>query len=171
MTSEYAVAFSRHGMPELISKPSQKEEGAGKTGCLANTHGPRAGRSARGRNHRHGRCIPAFPARRFYGLYALSSGTGVLAPVTSRDAQHHRKAWRQLRDARTTRLRRPQKPRSSAWPKSRCEFSRPSHPALNARNDREAPLSSSTGRRKSTTNSEKTKVKYFSIESRWARSS
>src|SRR3569833_2318 len=99
MTSAYATAFSRHEMSELISEPSRTKEGAGKTRCLANTHGPRAGRSARGRNHRHGRCIPAFPARRLYGLYALSSGTGVLAPVTSRDAQHHRKAWRQLRDA------------------------------------------------------------------------
>jgi hypothetical protein len=32
-------------------------------------------------NHRFGRDIPAFPARWLYGLYAISPGTGSLAPV------------------------------------------------------------------------------------------
>jgi hypothetical protein len=63
----------------LICYP-QKEEGAGKVGCLANTHGPRAGRSARGRNHRHGRCIPAFPARCFTAYTRSPRGPAFLPP-------------------------------------------------------------------------------------------
>jgi hypothetical protein len=63
----------------LICYP-QKEEGAGKVGCLANTHGPRAGRSARGRNHRHGRCIPAFPARYFTAYTRSPRGPAFLPP-------------------------------------------------------------------------------------------
>src|ERR1700754_2596149 len=65
-----------------------RNEGAGKAGCLAGTHGPRAKENARGGYHRYGLIHPAFPARWCYGLYELSPGTGVFAPVTSRDAQH-----------------------------------------------------------------------------------
>jgi hypothetical protein len=35
---------------------------------------------ARGRNHRRRRSHPAFPAQWFYGLYALSPGTGLVSP-------------------------------------------------------------------------------------------
>src|SRR3569833_3205031 len=34
--------------------------------------------------------IPAFPARWLYGLYALSPGTGVLAPVARNARRKHR---------------------------------------------------------------------------------
>jgi hypothetical protein len=48
----------------LVSPP-QIKEGAGKAGCLAGTHGPRAKENARGGHHRYGRKHPAFPARWF----------------------------------------------------------------------------------------------------------
>ena len=38
-------------------------------------------KKAGGSHHRFGQDIPAFPARMGYGLYALSPGTGFLAPV------------------------------------------------------------------------------------------
>src|SRR5690242_10730884 len=44
------------------------------------------------------------------------------------------RAWPQRREARTTRFRRPRRHRSSH------AASRPSHPALHVRDDREAPL-------------------------------
>ncbi len=45
------------------------------------THGPRAKKNARGGYHRFSRDIPAFPAQWLYGLYALSLGTGLIAPT------------------------------------------------------------------------------------------
>ncbi len=44
--------------------------------------------NAGGRYHRFGWDIPALPARWAYDLYALSLGTGCLAPIT-RDALTH----------------------------------------------------------------------------------
>jgi hypothetical protein len=45
---------------------------------------------------------------------------------------------------------------------------RPPHPALNVRDDREAPLFSSTGRKQGASISEKTKAEYFSRQD-WTR--
>ena len=56
-------------------------------------------------NHRYEPKQPAFPARVGYGLYALSLGTGVLAPIAR--ALVAPQAWHQHRDAGTTRLHRP----------------------------------------------------------------
>jgi len=78
----------------------------------AGARGPRAAKSTR-QNHRLSRDHPAFPARVVYGLYALSPGTGFLAPVARKTRQHLR-AWPQHREARTTRLRRPCRCCSSA---------------------------------------------------------
>src|SRR3569833_2611246 len=69
------------------------------------THGPRAAKSTR-QNHRYGPDHPAFPARWLYGLYVLSSGTGVLAPVVHDARQQASRTWPQQREARTTRLHR-----------------------------------------------------------------
>jgi hypothetical protein len=54
------------------------------------THGPRAKKNARGGHHRFSRDIPAFPAQWLYGLYVISSGTGVLAPVVSATSKRQR---------------------------------------------------------------------------------
>jgi len=40
-------------------------------------------------NHRYEPKQPAFPARMVYGLYALSLGTGVLAPIVRAPVEHH----------------------------------------------------------------------------------
>jgi hypothetical protein len=47
-------------------------------------------KKARGRNHRFGWDIPAFPARWGNGCSVLSSGTGLIAPVTSGIIMTHR---------------------------------------------------------------------------------
>jgi len=56
-------------------------EGAGKAGCKASTHGPPAEKKAGGSHHRYGRTT-GLPCAAVYGLYVVSPGTGVLAPVT-----------------------------------------------------------------------------------------
>jgi hypothetical protein len=58
---------------------AQGRPGAGRA------RGPPAKKNAGGSHHRSGRAHPAFPARWFSGLYALSLGTGSLAPI-ARDA-------------------------------------------------------------------------------------
>jgi hypothetical protein len=63
-------------------------------------------------------------------------GPGFLAPVVARSSHA---TWPQRREARTTRLRRPHRDQSSAQ-SLRADPMRPSHPAFNVRDDREAPL-------------------------------
>ena len=46
--------------------------------------GPPAEKKAGGSHHRSGRKRPALPARWLYDLYAISLGTGCLAPITRR---------------------------------------------------------------------------------------
>jgi len=67
-----------------------------------------------------------------YGLYVISSGTGVLAPVACELVAPQ--TWRQHRGARTTRFRRPQPGRSSVGLAASIAF-RP-----NVRDDRDTPL-------------------------------
>jgi hypothetical protein len=69
-----------------LSKGGGRREGRVPT----DTRGPRADKNARGRNHRHSRDDPAFPARWLYGLYVLSPGTGFLAPVIGAMRKHRR---------------------------------------------------------------------------------
>ena len=61
-------------------------EGAGKAGCPPHPRPPCV-KNARGRNHRCRRKHPAFPAQWFYGLYALSPGTGLSCPRRSHAAR------------------------------------------------------------------------------------
>ena len=89
----------------LISFALEEKEGAGKVGCWPHPWPPCV-KSARGRNHRFGRRNPTFPARWSTSLYALSPGTGVLAPVIGA-TRERRPTWPQHREARTTRFRRP----------------------------------------------------------------
>jgi hypothetical protein len=110
----------------------------------------------RHRNH------PAFPTQWFYGLYVISPVTSSLLPPSSRRLKGFTcpvgptKPPRDLApatDARTTRLRRPQQCRSSCTlvtahellrpattPKAHTTSSRPPHPALHVRDDRDTPL-------------------------------
>jgi hypothetical protein len=69
----HASALPRRVAPEgcMKPKPSSIDEGAGKAGCRSHPWPPCV-KNARGRNHRYEPDSPAFPARWFYGLYALS---------------------------------------------------------------------------------------------------
>src|ERR1700761_6128607 len=49
---------------------------------------------------------PAFPARWAYGLYVLSPGTGLIAPVNAALVKRSQ-GWPQPREGRNIRLRRP----------------------------------------------------------------
>ena len=93
-------------------------------------------KKARGRNHRCRRNHPAFPARRFYALYALSPGTGLFCSCRE---QIVLLTWPQRREARTTRFRRPPR-RRRPREKSRAPPKRPSHPRLTCRDDRDTSL-------------------------------
>ncbi len=70
-------------------------------------------KKARGRHHRLGRNNRPSLRDGLLGLYVLSPGTGVLAPV-ARVLVKASRAWPQHREARTTRFRRPRSCRSSA---------------------------------------------------------
>ena len=132
--SKYRRVFtiSRHVAPEFCRSLSPFiEEGAGNAGCpmhpsLACARGSKFAceySQRRRRNH------PAFPTRWSYALYVISPGTGLSCPRHLRDALASPQTWHQRRDARTTRLRRTPKARSSAVPP------RPPHPRLAFRDD------------------------------------
>ena len=95
-----------------LRSPPEKQRAQGKPGAHR-THGPRA-------TKRHAAepqvqaDHPAFPAQWFYGLYVISSGTGLFCP--RRFAGITRKPWRQRRGVRTTRLCRPRQARPSSAP-------------------------------------------------------
>jgi hypothetical protein len=89
-------------------------------------------------NHRFGQDIPALPARWCYGLYALSPGTGVIAPVIRAPVERCELGIstgmpgpRDFTVASETFVR---------MIRSRCDQIRPPHPAPDVRDDREAPL-------------------------------
>ena len=73
--------LSRRDSPELFEKASPSgKRGRREDRAPAGAHGPRATKSTR-QNHRLSRDHPAFPARWCYDLYAISPGTGLIAPV------------------------------------------------------------------------------------------
>src|SRR3569833_654293 len=74
-------------------------EGAGKAGRWPRPW-PACRKKAGGSHHRSGLTRPAFPARWFGGLYALSLGTGCLAPIVSATHTRRRETWHRHRDAR-----------------------------------------------------------------------
>ena len=90
-------------------------------------HGPPAEKKAGGSHHRFGRDIPVFPARWLSGLYVISPGTGLIAPVIRAVRNAPSQTWPQHREARTTRLHRPR--HVVRLRETRCDMSRPSHPA------------------------------------------
>jgi hypothetical protein len=66
------------------------------------THGPRAYKKARGRNHRFSRIIRHSLRDGFNAYGALSLGTGLSCPHGPRNQLS--RAWPQRREARTTRF-------------------------------------------------------------------
>jgi len=116
-------------------EPSFEVEGAGKIGHRL-IPAVRVQQKARGRTTGQPNNRPSL-RNGLDGLYALSSGTALFAPVVLRIIC--RNTWHQHRDARTTRFRR----RIGLFvrmTRSRCKPTRPPHPRLNVRDDREAPL-------------------------------
>jgi hypothetical protein len=104
-------AFSRrHRARVMLRKcPSKSERAQGRPGA-GRTHGPPANRKAGGSYHGIGRTTGLPCAMVLTVSFALSPGTGLSC---SRREQIALLTWHQRRDARTTRLRRPPRPRSS----------------------------------------------------------
>ncbi len=113
-----------------------RREGAGKAGCWSH---PRSACSKKARGRTTGTAEhPAFPARWLYGLYAISPGTGCLAPV-ARCARHERRDLDASIGApgpRDFAVRS-----SSVVAQKRLTKPRPPHPRLTCRDDRDTPLS------------------------------
>ncbi len=86
--TKHTSAFSRHEFVRAISfvSPSSSSEGAGKAGCWS--HPWSACRKKHAAEPQVTAEQPAFPARMGYGLYALSPGTGLFAPVIRALAEH-----------------------------------------------------------------------------------
>jgi hypothetical protein len=89
-------------------------------------------------NHRFGQDIPALPARWCYGLYALSPGTGVIAPVIRAPVERCELGI-------STGMPGPCDfaVRAVSFVRElivHCDTSRPPRRRLNVRDDREAPL-------------------------------
>jgi hypothetical protein len=75
---------------------------------------------------------PAFPARWFYGLYVISSGTGLFCPRRLRFVSTSLAPASGRRDHTISP--------SAKAARTSAPSPRPSHPAPNVRDDREAPL-------------------------------
>jgi len=119
-----------------IDHPHQSKEGAGKAGCRPH---PRSACSkkhaaepqARPNNRpslRNGLTAYTYSPR-CTGLLATVA-TGIITPAT----------WRQRRGARTIRLRRPARIVRPPAKQRSADPDKPSHPALNVRDDRETSL-------------------------------
>src|SRR5882724_4275090 len=129
---DLAACFAR-GL--ILDVPPSSIEGAGNAGCALHPWPPvqkKAQASAtKGTPHQ-----PAFPAQWCYGLYAISPGTGLSCP---------RHSWfvsTNLAPAsgRQDHAISPSAIASFVAQKLRLTPPRPSHPASNVRDDREAPL-------------------------------
>jgi hypothetical protein len=116
------------------TRPSSRGEGAGKTGRRLAPMVRVQQKSTR-QNHRFSRNHPAFPARWFYGLYVVSPvRPGFVVTVVGVMRKHHRRL--------STCIGAPG-PHDFAVRNNVIRLLtplRPSHPAPNVRDDREAPL-------------------------------
>ena len=110
-----------------------RTEGAGKTGRRLAPMVRVQQKSTR-QNHRLSRNRPAFPAQWCYGLYVISPVTRLCCHRHQHDAKHHRQLNASLGAPGPHDFAvRGQRHSSDDMP-------RPSHPAPNVRDDREAPL-------------------------------
>ena len=100
-------SFSRRTAPELLRRIRRplETEGAGKAGCQAGTHGPPAKQKSRRQSPQVGRTA-GLPCAMVDGLYVVSPGTGLIAPVTGDALSAASPTWPQHREARTARFHR-----------------------------------------------------------------
>ncbi len=166
----HASAVSRRVRPSFAGNSSapqilrsSNEEGAGKAGCPLHPWPACSKKSTRQQPQVH-RNQPAFPARMVLTVsFALSSATSSFLPPSPCGLNSFIESpvgsikppqdLASATDARTTRLRRPRQHRSSCAlpiaheldspcdsPLARPTPSRPPHPALHVRDDRDTPL-------------------------------
>jgi hypothetical protein len=124
------------------SLPSLRTEGAGKVGWPLHP-GPSRRKNVREReNHRYRRRHSGLPCAMGYGLYGLSSVNHSVCHRCPRDAKHHRELERQTlgRQDHTISPSAGSAARQSAP-------SRPPHPRLTSRDDRDTPLRKRGGMR------------------------
>jgi hypothetical protein len=140
MTAEGGVrSHSRGAMrPSFSSKPpSSDEEGAGKAGCGLHPW------SACSKKHAAEPQVqpeqPAFPAQWFYGLYVISPVNRAFLPPSPARCRSI------FADLAPASGRQDHTISPSASRHSSDDAPRPSHPAPNVRDDREAPLLAGAG--------------------------
>jgi hypothetical protein len=138
-----ALAGDVCARPELMRKPCpSNDEGAGKAGCSARTHGPRATKSTR-QNHRCGRSsglpcamvlrlIRDLPGDEFLFVTVIPRIEGFAHPVGPPKPPRN---LTPATGARTTRLHRPHQCRSSRAPRS-LTITSPCDQGLRARHRR-----------------------------------
>jgi hypothetical protein len=124
---------------DAAASPLDYERAQGRPGACR-PHGPPAEKKAGGSHHRFGQDIPALPARVVYGLYALSSGTGFIAPVIARrNASRVRDNACALRRASAPGCQDHTTSPSAPACARLAQPSRPSQPASTYRDDAYAP--------------------------------
>src|SRR5579864_9088977 len=135
----YESAFSRRDLRPSDASVLLPRKDRGRRECrvLAATHGPPAAKKAGGSHHRSSRIIRHSLRDGLRLIRDLPGVHDLLVTVACEIITSP--TWHQPRGARTTRLRRPHQRRSSAR-KPCAPPLRPSHPAFNVRDDREAPL-------------------------------
>ena len=116
-----------------------ENEGAGKAGCRSAPMARLQQKKQAAVTTGTGRIIRPSPRDGWNGLYVLSPGTGVLPPSPARSSNVAARTWSQHRETRTTRFRRAYRI-VRRHDRSRCNPTRPPHPAPHARDDRDAPL-------------------------------
>jgi hypothetical protein len=101
-----AVSSSPRIAPEFCGEFAALESRGRREGRMQGLHPwPACNKKAGGSHHRWAE-QPAFPARWFDGLYVVSSGTGLIAPVASNALSASSPTWPQHREARTARFHR-----------------------------------------------------------------
>ena len=111
-------------------RPSSRTEGAGKTGCLANTHGPRA-KKMHGAGTTGMAVTSGLPCAMVLRLIRALPGDQALLSPSPRIIE---------RSLTPAQGRQDHTISPSASRHSSLDAPRPSHPASNVRDDREAPL-------------------------------
>jgi len=155
---EYDLAFPRHVMPELCFSETLAKRGRRECRVKASPMA-RLQKKSRRRHHRFSRSS-GIPCAMFDGLYVISSGTGLIAPVICATRERHRELSASTGAPGphdfTVRIGM-----FVGANESRCNPTRPPHPAPDVRDDARTSLCGAR-RRTSYTNSEKTKEEFCS---------
>jgi hypothetical protein len=116
-----------------------ENEGAGKAGCRSHPW-PACSRKSRRQSPQVRAGSSGLPRAMVGTAYTCSPrGPAVLPPSPARSSRLATPAWSQHRETRTTRFRRAHRI-VRRHDRSRCNPTRPPHPAPHARDDRDAPL-------------------------------